>query len=197
MMAPNVQQSWEDFLNPAVLRPRLISASIFIAGFESLKESTIDRIRSFFCNGFDEDGYIISPVYQRDVLSRNRSPLHASLDWLKENGAIDDADVATFGRVKTCRNHLAHHLLKFLGTEGVPPDFEECFQEMIALHRKIEVWWIMNVEIPTDPGFEGQEIDEDVICPGPMILLQLLYDIALGSDEQSRIYYDEFQRQSN
>jgi hypothetical protein len=41
-----------------------------------------------------------------------------------------------------------------LGFEGLPADFEECSSDMVALLRKIEVWWIPNVEIPTNPDFE-------------------------------------------
>lgn len=195
-MDNSVQRSWEDFLNPDVLRPRLIAASLFIAAFEPLKDSIVERIRAFFCHGFDEKGDIVDPEYQADVLSRNRSSLYASLDWLRQMGAIDDADIAAFNRVKTCRNRIAHELLELVETEGMPPDFEERFREMAALLRRIEVWWIKNVDIPTDPTFDGKDIDEAEIVPGPLLRLQLLCDIALGSEEQSRFYHEELRRWS-
>ena len=44
-MDSKVQHSWEDFLNPDVMRPVLLSASIYIAGFEALKDGIIGRIR--------------------------------------------------------------------------------------------------------------------------------------------------------
>jgi hypothetical protein len=31
---------------------------------------------------------------------------------------------------------------------------------MIALLNKIEKWWIINVDIATDPQFDGEHIDE-------------------------------------
>ena len=40
------RQSWEEFLNPEVTRPRLIAASIYIAGFEALKDAIVDHIHS-------------------------------------------------------------------------------------------------------------------------------------------------------
>ncbi|MBI2350775.1 MAG: hypothetical protein HYV00_04740 [Deltaproteobacteria bacterium] len=179
-----------------MLRPRLIAASLFIAGFESLKESIVGHIRDFFCQGFDEKGDIINPKYQAEVLSRNRSPVYASLAWLKDISAIDDTDIAAFERVKVCRNHVAHRLLELVENEGMPPDFADRFQEMAALLRKIEVWWIREVDIPTNPDFDGREIDEAVIIPGPVIGLQLLCDIALGSEERSRFYYEEMRKRS-
>ena len=193
-MDPKVKQSWEEFLNPEVMRPRLISASIYIAGFEILKDSIVGRIRDFFWTGFDESGDKIDPKYTADVLARNRSPVYASLDWLKERNAIDDHDVETFDRVKGCRNNVAHKLHSFLGSEGLPAEFAQCFDDMVALLRKIEVWWIINDEIPTNPDFDDTEVDESGIVPGPVMTMQLLKDIALGDDERSRFYYDEFRK---
>lgn len=195
-MDPKVRQSWVEFLNPEVTRLRMIAASIYIAGFEILKDSVVDRIRSFFWTGFDESGDKIDPKYQSDVLARNRSPVYASLDWLKEMNAIDDGDVAVFDRVKTCRNILAHKLFSALASEGLPPEFEECFSSMVALLRKVEVWWITNVEIPTNPDYDGSEVDEDAIIPGPVMSMQLLMDIALGDEQRSRFYYDEFRKRT-
>jgi len=195
-MDPKVRRSWEEFLNPEVTRPRLIVASIYIAGFEALKDAIMDRIRGFFWTDFDESGDKIDPKYQSDVLARNRSLVHASLDWLTEMNAIDDADVRAFDRMKACRNTLAHNLFSTLGSEGLPPDFEQCFTEMVALLRKIEVWWITNVEIPTNPDYDGSDIDEEGIVPGRLMGIQLLWDIALGDEERSRFYYNEFRKQS-
>ena len=195
-MDPKVARSWEEFLNPEVTRPRLIAASLYIAGFEALKDSVVGRIRDFFWTGFDESGDKIDPEYQSDVLARNRSPVYASLDWLKGMNAIDDHDLETFDRVKACRNTLAHKLFSALGSEGLPADFERCFTEMGALLRKIEMWWIMNVEIPTNPDYDGSDIDESGIVPGPVMSMQLLLDIALGDDERSRFYYDEFRKRT-
>ena len=112
-MDPEIQKSWEDFLNPEVTRGRLLKASVYVASFEALKDCIIDRIRDFFCVGFNTSGEIIDPRYEAQVLSRNRSRLYASLDWLKEQDAIDDADVTIFEKVKMCRNKLAHELLSY------------------------------------------------------------------------------------
>lgn len=196
VMETKVQQSWEDFLNPDVVRPVLISVSIYIAGFEALTDAIVGRIRNFFCNGFDESGDQIDPRYQSDVLRRNRSPIYASLDWLKEMHAIDDSDIEAFDRIKNCRNHLAHRLFSLIASEDKPPDFATRFQEMTALLRKIEVWWIKELEIPINPHFDGKGISEDGIIPGSVISLQLLCDIALGDEHKSRLFMEEFRRQA-
>lgn len=194
-MDDEVQRAWEEFLNPDILRGRLISASIYIAGFESLKDTVEERPRDFYCNGFDEKGDRIDP-YKTNVLHRNRSPVHASLDWLKEMGAIEESDVEAFVRMKNCRNALAHDLLSAVGSKGMPADFVECFQGMVALLTKIEVWWVKNVEIPINPDFDEEEIDMDKIMPGRVMALRLLFDIALGDEKTSRYYYDEFRKRA-
>lgn len=120
-------------------------------------------------------------------------------------GDSADSQVMTFFgaarliRVKerTRRNHLAHRLLGFLGREGMPQDFEKSFHEMVALLHKIELWWVKNVDIPTNPDFDGKEIKEDEILLGRVLGLQLLCEIALGSHEQSRVYYDELRKRKH
>ena len=63
-MQRETQRSWETFLDPASLRPNLIAASIYIAAFEVLKTTIVDRIKDFYANGFDENGWRIDPEYQ-------------------------------------------------------------------------------------------------------------------------------------
>lgn len=185
------REAWEAFLDPDVLRPNLIIASLYIAAFELLRSSIVDRIKSFYSTGFDQNGPRIGADYESEVSSRNRSPVYASLEWLKENGATDDNDLAIFEQVKECRNRLAHEIVGLL-SNGIPPDLPMRFADMTALIDKIEKWWIVNVEIPINPDFDGQEIDEQGIMCGPVIALKALIDIALGSEEDSKRYLNEF-----
>jgi len=191
----NAEDSWERLLNPDELRPTLIAASVYIATFESLKATIVDRIKDFYTNGFDENGWRVELEYTTKVLSRNSSHAHESLDWLKEMDAIDDADIATYKRVKELRNVLAHGLLKVI-SDGLPEEFPVRLTEMAMLLDKIERWWIVNVEIAIDPDLSGADIDERKIVPGPILALRLLLDIALGSEENSKFYLEEFRKRA-
>ena len=195
-MSEKDQRSWENFLNPAVLRPNLIVASIYIAAFQLLKNAIVDRLRFFYTFGFDENATPTGRKYQSEVLARNRSPVYASLDWLKESQAIDSDDLAAFEKVKKLRNDLAHELTQML-RNGLPSDLPERFNEMVSLLDKIERWWIVNVEIPTNPEFDDKKLDAEKVIPGPLLGLRLLVDVALGSEEESRKYVDEFRRRAN
>src|SRR5215211_8958883 len=108
------QAKWERFLDPEVLRPNLILASIYIAAFEILKNSIIDRLRFFYVSGFDQNGDIILPEYKDEVLAKDRSLTYASLKWLREAKAITDDDIEKFTKAKECRNLLAHEITKML-----------------------------------------------------------------------------------
>ena len=189
------QAKWERFLDPGVLRPNLVLASLYIAAFEVLKNSIIERLRDFYVSGFDQKGMIISPEYKEEVLSKDKSPTYASLKWLKRSDAINDDDIEKFNKIKEFRNFLAHEITKML-MEGLPTDFPERFNDMVALLDKIERWWIVNVEIPTNPDFDGryEEIDESGIIPGPILSLRMMVDVALGSDEEANFYINEFKK---
>src|SRR4051812_44133102 len=121
-----VQESWKRFLNPDELRPTLIIMSLYISTFEILKDSIISRIKDFYARGFDENGEIIDPTYQSEVLAKNKSPVHASLLWLKEAEAITDEDIAIFDKVKKQRNDIAHQMFHML-SDGLPKDFADRF----------------------------------------------------------------------
>jgi hypothetical protein len=170
-----------------------MSASIYIAAYEILKESIIERIKDFFTNGFDEKGYIIDDKYYSEVLSRNKNHLYASLDWLKHNNVINEIDLICFDTNRTFRNNLAHQMQHFL-TSIDDVELEMRFMDMIGLLNKIEKWWILNVEIAIDDEWAGKDIKEDMIIPGPVMTLQIMREVAFGGEEESRKYYEYFKK---
>lgn len=187
------RQDWEALLDPDVLRGKLISASVYIAAYDLLTSSIVERIEEFFTTGFDQGKRVRSRQYEQEVLSLNRSPLYASLEWLRSNDVLDDEDLAAFARIKASRNVVAHELTNLL-TGDVSAEYLVQFPVMAALLKKIETWWIVNVEIPINPDFAHATIDESRITPGPCIALQLMVDVALGDPETSRKYLEEFRR---
>ena len=180
-------EQWEQLLTPAVMQKKLISASLYVTAFELLKESIIGRIRSFYMVGFDADGYVIDEKYDTAVLSRNKNPLLASLDWLSENEVVDENDRQVFERIRTTRNLLAHELPSMV-MGGKDFHHIERFQELVGLLKKIEVWWVVNMEILVNPDFDGKEIDEECIVPGPVLMLQMMLEVLSGNEELLKSY---------
>jgi hypothetical protein len=186
-------QGWAKFLNPEALRGNLIVASIFLAAYERLRTSVIDRIRAFFTHGFDENGPIVSEEYKSDVLTLDKSPLRASLFWLQKMSAIDETDIARVDRVREHRNELAHDLPRFIATADAEINIHllEVIYDLVA---KIDRWWVREVEIPTNPDFDGQEVNDSDIQSGNMLFIQMMIQIATGKD--SGAYWEEFQKQA-
>lgn len=106
----DAQNQWEDFLTPAVMQDRLISASLYITSYEMLKDAIIGRLRDFYCIGSGTTGPNVSPDYQIKILRLNKSPLYASLRWLQDAEVIEQEDLQAFDELKALRNLLAHEL---------------------------------------------------------------------------------------
>lgn len=190
-MDEKVKASWERVLHPRTLKKNIITASIFSMGFEMLKNSIVEKIKGFFTNGFDENGMIVSAEYKEKVLVLNRSPLYASLTWLRDMGAIDDEDLEKFEYIKRCRNTLAHEMLTF-ASSGIDFDVTETFEEMVGLLKKIEIWWFVNLDMAIDPEAYPEDLDLEQVTPGPVWGLQMLIVVALGSEDEAQKYYNYF-----
>ena len=173
---------WERSLDPDLVRPSLFLATMFITTFEILKNSIVDRIRDFYSVGWSESGATVNPEYQCEVASRKKSILYASLEWLIEHEAIDAKDLEIFEKLKGIRNQLAHQLFEVV-TGQIESEHEAQFSVLVELLRKIEVWWVVNVEIPINPDFDGQDINEQGIVPGAVLSLQMLIEVASGNTE--------------
>lgn len=188
-----IDEQWKSLLTPTILRTRLITCSIYLTAFHLLKSSIIDRIKGFFMDGFKDGQVLVSPDYLAEVLARNRSPVHASLDWLKENGAISENDIALFGRLALHRNRISHALHSNLLNEDLMNEFPALFDELRTLLRKIEVWWIVNVDMTLTDDIPGDVVEADVL-PGPVMMLDLMIGVALGTEEESGSYLKEYLR---
>lgn len=195
-MKEDVKKSWLNFLNPKTLRSNLIAASVFLSAFEILKDCIIERPKEFYTTGLNENGLIIDKNYQLKVLSLKKSPIYASLAWFKNHNAINQKDIEIFTRIKNCRNELAHELPNFI-TTGIKSDPTPNFELIIELLGKIERWWVYHVELAVNPNFDNKDVDESEIVPGRLITIQMLINIALGSEEAANSYYNEFIRQNS
>lgn len=173
-------ERWEQFLDPEVVRPSLFLATMFITTFEILKDSVVDRIRDFYATGWGQDGPTSGAEYKTQVLARNKSVVYASLDWLREHQVVDMDDLNIFETLKKTRNQLAHQLFKVV-TGQIASDHAAQFQILVDLLRKIEVWWVVNLEIPINADYDGQEIDESGIIPSAVLSLQMLIEVASGN----------------
>lgn len=189
----NVNDSWEKFLHPETLRGNLLVISLFITAFEIFKERVIEKPETFFTNGFNEKGMLVSKKYETEVLSLSKSRLYASLLWLKEMGAVDDADIKSFDEIRKHRNEVTHELIDFLS--NINKNFDHMkFKALIDLLAKIENWWLLNFEIAIDPDMIPDGAKPEDVVSGTMMSLKLLLSIALGTEPEEGYYYNSFKK---
>jgi len=189
--------SWLQFLDPENLKGNLIYSSLYIALFEALKDYVVSEVASFFSNGFTDTKTQYSERYTTHVKDKDKNLVKASMLWLKECEAINDVDLEVFEELRLFRNKLSHELLTLLFS-NLTNELPEKLDALVSLRIKIETWWILNVELPTDPNnVEFSHIKENDIIASSEILLKLLSDILSGDEKKASFYVNEFKKSIN
>lgn len=188
----NNSDTYENVLDPKFLKPRLIYVSLFITSYELLKYAIVDRIRSFYISGFKEGEWIVSPDYKKRLADTGAKGILAqSLAWLKDLQAINDTDVDNFHKIRAYRNKLAHELPDMVHQFNIQME-SSLLRDATTLLKKIETWWVKEVEMATDENYAGTDVSDEDIQPGSVIFLQMIYDIALGEGEEAEAYLKEY-----
>lgn len=195
---PDTIDEWEAFLNPEIVRTKLISAGLFLVGHEMLLDTIKRHPLAFFADRWTVEGPQQSAEYVAKVLALDpnskNDALRGSIAWLRRMDAITADDEASIRVLTDARNEVAHELTAMVGGLKTPA-FANHFSSLIELTQKIEKWWIINVEISTNPDFDGQEIDEEGIVSGPSLVMHLLHRVALGEGEEAWEFHREFVKQ--
>src|SRR5205807_409125 len=138
--------------------------------------------------------YKFSDKYKTAVLAEDKSPFRTSMLWFKEADVVDDADLALADRGRQHRNEIAHNLPAYVAKVSHSVDMT-LLGDLCKLLNKIDVWWIRNVEIPTNPDFDEQDVDaipDSEIHSGNMLFLSMLLGIATGDDADANKLYRGF-----
>ena len=191
--------SWDKFLNLVTLKQSLIEASVFLTAYEMFRQSVVDNLRSFYSDGFRHGKFIQSANYKAKVIDLySRDIFHASCLWFQQSGAIDETDLVTIQRIRDHRNAIAHELPKFISS--VEHSVEgQLLTALFNVVTKVDRWWIAEVEIPTNPDFDGAEpdsIDYDKIQSGNMIMMQLILSVFFKDESYMADIYKQYREQS-
>ncbi|MFT4176458.1 MAG: hypothetical protein QM627_07350 [Luteolibacter sp.] len=191
-----MEDEWASILNPDVIRTRFLRAGLFLDAHEMLVAVIKDRLHDFFSDTWTPgSGWNTSAAYRENVLlldpKGKNDPFRSSVAWLIGMKAIDGDDERAIREFTEKRNTIAHELRGLVGGSH-QLDFDDVFQKILEMVAKIEKWWIVNIEIATDPEFYDKEIKADSVVPGSLLLLQILKDVALGEDDETWAIYREF-----
>lgn len=175
---------WERFLNPETHKTDFMVAALFITAFEMLQDNIIERVKTFFIEGYSNGEAVINKKYRTDVLTLDKSPLRASLQWLKQFKAIDDSDIEKLNMINACRNRLVQDSPVFI-TAGGKNDPLLLFVQMPEVLSKIEQWWMITGAAQPRLIFNDKKMNEADIIRDKIMTLRLLADIASGLEEES------------
>ena len=178
--------------NQKQIRPFLITASLYITAFELLKDSIAKRIEDFFlidtkCRNHDiqkEYDEEMRPYREKHKDKKDKKS-YASLDWLIDVGAISEEDIKRYDDVRSFRNEIAHEMLNLMSVKTAEnlEKMNQHFATILELLRKIETFWILNVDVPCNPDYDGKEISAKEVIPGPIMAMEMLMNEALEQSE--------------
>lgn len=173
-------KDWIKFLSPDEVKFNLISASIYITAYDNLITTVIDKIREFYIEGFDENGYIINDDYKIQVKELyKKDVVIASLLWLENNNAITSEEVERVKVFKIHRNEIAHELTKIL-TDSDYRVKTEYIDEIKNILFKIHKWWFIEFEMSVNPELGDlniEELDFNEVLLLPMLPVNYMLNI--------------------
>lgn len=175
---------WINILDEDILKTNVNFAALFVLNFECLKEFVIEQVRGFYADSISMDDEKIvseeSDTYKRQVRKLESQIDNASLKWFLEAEAITQNDYATYQIIRKRRNDLTHKLLKNLSV-GFNENDMQLFVEMTNMYRKIDKWWINEIEIPTSADEIPVDYEREKVCGGQAMCLEIINDIVLGN----------------
>jgi hypothetical protein len=192
------EKDYLKFLNPNTFYRNFILSSLYITGFDLLKNSIIKRIEDFYCIGFDKNGIKISDDYKKEVLDldEKRNKLNSSLLWLKKQNIINQDDLDVFEKVRLHRNELAHETIKIL-TDSEKDINVDLLVKIKDLLKKIDQWFIIEVELQTDPDMTEEKwnsLDRDNVQSMNMIMFDYMVSIIFNPSDKNNDVYESFKK---
>ena len=181
---------WENILNGERLKVNVNFAAAFVLHYECLKDFVISQVRDFYCDIKVVDGEIVYQedlAYKKEVRELDKKVDNASLHWFVNSGAITEDDYLLYQEIRQKRNEIVHRFYDNL-CNGFTEDDAKLFAKLIELYKKLDKWWINEIEIP----IAGDEIpdgyDSESVCGGVSITLDIINDIIFS--ENSEKYKD-------
>jgi hypothetical protein len=176
-------KDWLKFFDANEVKFQLICASLYLTAYELLIQCVVEKIKNFFICGIEEGEVVYDAEYKKVRLLYPKDIVIASSLWLHNNDAISETEVEAIKGYKTHRNDLAHELPKIISETEHEVKIEN-FKEMRDLYRKINLWWLKEVELGINPDFDDidhSEIDFDEALI--FVMLPMDYIVNIVNDE--------------
>ena len=186
-MGKNMQE-FVNILDESILQDNIKFASLFILNYECLRDYLVSQMKGFLSDEFREiDGRwqsVESQKYKDEVkrLDSRNNKLFAALAWFRELEAINQNDIELFLKARDRRNSITHEFASEL-MRGFSEEDAIMFCSLLDLYRKVDKWWINEIEISIAGDISPNGYDYDAVIGGQAIILSLINEVALGKAE--------------
>ena len=179
----------ENVVTPENLQFTVSFTSLFVLVFECFKDMVIDRPKEFFCTEkieFKEDKivYYETEKYKREVKNLAKKPFEASLRWFANHKVITEYDVNKALAIELRRHSFVHELYNIVHN-GISDDDIKLLADLISIYRKIDSWWIYNVEIDWDEIKDPNNVKQDECISGSLMMIDVMINILLKGEGES------------
>jgi hypothetical protein len=162
------------FLNKEELKNNLLLASLYLTGYELLKNHIVIKLKDFFLCGFNENGFIYSEDY-KEVTKKHKKIYEASCMWLADMNAISQDDIIELQKIREHRDEIAHDLPKLL-TERTTQININLLYKMKSYIDKIGNFW-GSIEADTNIDLVGENISYNEIKSGSSIIFDYILTV--------------------
>ena len=195
MLNSDAFEMLNNVVDKEILQGNLSFAAFFIALYENFAFIVQDRIKGFYWHSstLQEDGsykHEYDKEYYDLIKNRvvddqgNKNALKASMLWFVDEGAISREEYELFLKIKEKRNLFAHQLTDVI-LRSVTEEEIVLFFRMFELYRKIDKWWINEIEIPCSGEFlPGSYDPEDVRSVISELYELMISALFLGNSEK-------------
>ena len=176
------------------LQSNLSFIALYIALYENFTYTVKESIHGFYCmrTHIENDGtirYVDSPEYKSKIINRiiddngNKDTLKSSMLWFVDQGAISIDEYVEFLKMKKQRNRFVHDMSLCL-LNGTDNEEIGIFFDLFALYKKINKWWIIEIEIPCSGEYHPKSYKQDDVESAASILFKTMIDVLCNNKSE-------------
>ena len=179
----------ENVVTPENLQFTVSFTSLFVLVFECFKDMVINRPKEFFCTSkieFKEDKivYYETEKYKREVRKLANKPFEASLRWFANHKVITESDVNKVLSIELRRHSFVHELYNVVHN-GISDEDTQLLADLVSIYKKIDSWWIYNVEIDWDEIKDPNNVKQDECISSSLVMIDVMINILLKGEGES------------
>lgn len=177
--------------NKAILEDNLIFYSIYLLIFERFKNKFVNELKFFLCDFSIKDGkYILKESKEYSVIvnrkyNGKKNIFVSTIEWFKDIGVITKDEFEEFIKIKNDRNAIGHELLELL-TCPIIEEKVDNFANLIKIFKKIDKWWINNIEISTSCGDVPGDYNDNDVMSGDWLLCDMVFNTLYGDNSYKK-----------